>query len=81
MRKLPRRGWIVRIKANSLIYCIFISFYCNCKLLEGKKQAISFYGTQVSGQCSVSMVLYKELLTSVSLEDTKHSLAQPCGPV
>lgn len=31
------------IKADSLIYFIFISFYCNCKLLEGKKQAISFY--------------------------------------
>ena len=53
-----------QIKAGSLIYCLFFHFRCNCKLLEGEKQATPSHRVR---QRSVSTVLNEELLPSAAL--------------
>ena len=67
-----------QIKADSLIYCIFLSIsIATISCWRARNRLSLFMGSQVSGQCSVSAVLSEDLLAS----DTKHTLIQPWGPV
>lgn len=67
-----------QIKADSLIYCIFLSIsIATISCWRARNRLSLFMGSQVSGQCSVSAVLSEDLLAS----DTKHTLIQPRGPV
>ena len=65
-----------QIKADSLIYCIFLSI-ATISCWRARNRLSLCMGSQVSGQCSISAALSEALLAS----DTARTLTQPQGPV